>query len=142
VQRSLRLLVDRATYRRLLFFLTAIPLGAVWATFLFAGWFLIVLLAITPLVIPLLIGLGAMVRLFAAGEVALANRLLRARLEPFAPPPRTTGFWARALAVVRNRRLWKAQAYFLLRFFVGAPLAVGLFSVLGSSLWMIGLPIY
>jgi signal transduction histidine kinase len=142
VRRIVQPLADRATYQGLLFLLTAIPLGAVWATFLLAGWILIVVFAITPLVIPLLIGLGAMVRLFGAAEVALANRLLRTRLEPSGPRPRTAGFWARVVAVVRDPRLWKAQAYLLLRFLIGAPLAVGLFSVLGSSLWMIGLPIY
>jgi signal transduction histidine kinase len=142
VRRIVQPLIDRATYPRLLFLLTAIPLGALWATFLLSAWLLIVVFAITPLVIPLLIGLGAMVRLFAAGEVALANGLLGARLDRSAPSPRTGGFWARAFGVLRNRRLWKAQAYLLLRFLVGAPLAVALFSVLGSALFMIGLPIY
>jgi signal transduction histidine kinase len=142
VHRSVQPLVDRATYQRLLFLLAAIPLGAVWVTFLLAGWILIVVFAITPLVIPLLIGLGAIVGLFAATEVALANRLLGARLEPSGPRPRTAGFWARVVAVVRDRRLWKAQAYLLLRFLVGVPLAVALLSVLASSLRMIGLPIY
>jgi hypothetical protein len=51
---------DRDTYRGLLFLSTALPLGTLWLAASTAGWVLAVTLAITPLGVLVVIGLGVL----------------------------------------------------------------------------------
>ena len=80
----------------LVYLIAGVPLGAVGAAVLFAGWLVVGLLAITPLVVPALVGFRA-----AAGGVAwleawLANALLGTSLEPPTLRVPGGGFWRRA----------------------------------------------
>ncbi len=61
-----RTLADPATYRRLVYLVSALVLGPVWFTALVTVWSLCIGLAITPFVIPVLIVLAFMTRGFAA----------------------------------------------------------------------------
>jgi signal transduction histidine kinase len=140
-RRPLRAFTDPGTYKALLFFLTAVPLGALGATLIFAGTLVTGLLAITPLVVPALIAFGALVRLLARAEGSLAAGLLGARISP-RPRPEARGFWSRGSAVLTDGGFWKAQAYFLLRFLVGWPTALVQLVLFGCALSFIFAPIY
>ena len=87
-----RMLTDERTYRRVLFLLSAIPLGPAWFVALVTVWSLCLGFMITPVVIPLLIGLALMTRALAAIEAPLARALLDADITtPPVLPPRTGG---------------------------------------------------
>src|SRR5215471_19971028 len=75
-------LVQARTYRALLFVAAGIPVAAVVLAVLIAGWTSIVVLAITPLVVPLLLGYRGVVGLLARGDAALGRRLLGAEAGP------------------------------------------------------------
>jgi signal transduction histidine kinase len=139
MQRHARALTDPATYRRLLFLLTALPLGHVWFVALVTAWSLCLGLAITPLVIPLLLGLALMVRGFAYVEAALARALLSRELATPAPPRWGGRFWAYFRAML-GAQFWRPQAYLLLRWFPGVPIAAVLLTLLAAALGLIFAP--
>jgi signal transduction histidine kinase len=113
------------TYRTFLFLLAGIVLGAVSLALLLGGWAIAVVVSFTPLVVPVLIGIGAITRMLAAAERALAKELLGIEVEPPARP-RAVGFWGRGWAVLTDRAMWKEQAYLVLRFFIGVVALVPL----------------
>jgi signal transduction histidine kinase len=134
-----RTVVAPATYRRLLYLLSAIPLGLVWFVALVTLWSLSLSLLITPFGIPLLIGLAFMTRGFAAVEAEIARSLLDVDTRPPSRDPSRTGFWA------WFRRLfgggfWRAQGYLLLRWFLGFPVGIAVFSLIAAALSMIFAP--
>jgi signal transduction histidine kinase len=99
--------------RTLVYLVAGIPLGAVGAAVLFAGWLVVGLLAITPLVVPALVGFRAAAGAVAWLEARLANRLIGTTLEPPALKVPGGGFWRRAEGVVRDGAFWRQQAYLL-----------------------------
>jgi signal transduction histidine kinase len=136
-----RTATDPATYRRLAYLLSALPLGTVWFTALITVWSLCLGLAITPLVIPLLFGLAYMTRGFAALEAEIARSLLGVNARaPGAPAP-VRGFWAR-LRSLFGPGFWRAQGYLMLRWFVGFPVAVAVVAGLGVVVGLISAPIW
>jgi signal transduction histidine kinase len=139
--RPFRAFADPGTYKALLFFLTAVPFGALGVTVILAGMLVTGLLAITPLVVPVLIGFGALVRLLARAEDGLASGLLGAGIPP-RPRPAARGFWSRGSAVLSDGGFWKAQAYLLLRFLVGWPTTIVQLVVFGYALAFVTAPIY
>jgi signal transduction histidine kinase len=129
------------TYLRFLYGVSALPLGIVTMVVLFAGWGLTVGLAITPLVVPLFIGLWFVVRQLAQTEAYLVRQLLEADVS--LPSQRTEGgFWRRLGHAFTDGAFWKQQAYLLLRVGLGWPLAILQLSLVVSGLWFLGLPIY
>ena len=127
--------------RTLLFLLAAIPLGAVGASILLAGWLMILLLAITPLVVPALIGFRAAVGGVAWVEAQLANALLGTRIRP-----RVTsggrGYWRRGLAVLEARPFGTQQAYLLQRYVLGGSLAIAELTILAAGAGAVAFPLY
>jgi len=107
---------------------------------LLAGWIAAAVFLITPLVVPVLIGLRAGVGLLARVEEELARRLLGLDVPPSPLTSHGTGYWGRGKAVVTDTAFWREQLFLLLRTFAGWPLAVGLVSWVGGSLWVLGLP--
>jgi signal transduction histidine kinase len=136
-----RTLADGWTYRRLGYLLSAVPLGQVWFAALVTGWSLCLGLAITPFVIPLLMGLSLMTRGIATVEAALAASLLGVRVHVTEPTPSKPGFWARFRSMFRSD-FWRAQAYLLLRWAVGLTLGVALLALLASAAGMIFAPLW
>jgi signal transduction histidine kinase len=135
-----RQLFQAQTYRTLLFLLAAVPIGAVMLGLLIAGWTSIGVLAITPLVVPVLLGYRGAIGLLARADAALARSLLGVE----ADPPITSGgqgFWRRGWAALSDARFWKQQAYLALRMTVGFAIAVGEVSLIGASFWWIAHPI-
>jgi signal transduction histidine kinase len=136
-----RPLVQAQTYRALLFVVTGIPIAAVVFGLLVAGWTSIVVLAITPLVVPLLIGYRGAVGLLARADAALARSLLGAVADPPASSP-GRGFWGRAKAVLLDPAFWRQQGYLLLRMTLGFALGIGELSLIAAAFGWITFPIY
>src|SRR4051794_10403568 len=141
VETARRTLADGSTYRRLGYLLSALPLGQVWVAALITGWSLCLGLAITPFVIPLLMGLSLMTRGIATVEAALASSLLGVDVHMTEPKPSKPGFWARFRSMFRSH-FWRAQAFLLLRWVAGLTLGAGLLAVLVSALGMIFAPLW
>jgi signal transduction histidine kinase len=132
-----------ATYRSLLFLGSALVTGSVAFVLLLTGWLLVAgTVFLTPLVVPVLVGFRAAVGALARGESWLARDLLGADARGGNVNAGGKGFWGRAQAVLTDLGFWREQAYLTLRTFVGWPVAILVLSLLGSSLWFIGLPIY
>ena len=88
-------------------------LGAAAFALLIAGWTATLVLAITPLVVPLLIGLRIGVGSLAAAEASLARNLLGVDVRPRISTP-GVGFWSRGFNVLKDRAFWKQQAHLLM----------------------------
>ena len=128
---------QRATYRALVFSVAELVLGVAGFTLLVAGWPITLVCAITPLVIPLLIGLRAAVGLLARAEASVARDLLGARARtPIMSGGR--GFWDRGAAVLRDPAFWKQQVHLLLAW----PIALVPLTVLSFALQMISVPVW
>jgi signal transduction histidine kinase len=126
--------------RTLLFVLAAIPVGAAALAVLVAGWTLGVCLAITPLVLPVLVGFRAAVGGVAWLDAELANALLGTRLRPSLAPPPRRGFWGRCAAVLEDAELWRQQVYLLLRCVLGWALAVLELTLLAAGVLALATP--
>ena len=124
------------TYRALLFYIGGVVLGGVGLAVLIAGWCLTAVFCITPLVVPLLIGLRGAVGFLARAEAGLA-RLVGVRTNP---PARATGigFWSRGAAVLRDSAFWNQQAYI----FISGPIALIQLCLLSWAIELIALPFY
>jgi signal transduction histidine kinase len=136
-----RPLAQARTYRALLFVAAGIPVAAVVLAVLVAGWTSIVVLAITPLVVPLLLGYRGVVGLLARADARLARSLLGSEV---GPPVSSVGrgFWGRAKAVFLDPSFWRQQAYLLLRMTLGFAVAVGELSLIGGAVSWVTLPIW
>ena len=113
MNRLLRPFVDPQTYRAVAFYVAQLVLGVVGFTLLVAGWPITLVFCITPLVVPLLIGLRIGVGLLAQAQAGLARALLGVAVQT----PATTegpGFWSRGFNVLRDPMFWKQQAHLLL----------------------------
>ena len=128
------------TYRSLLFLVMAVPMAAVALGLFIAGWVTTAVLAITPLVIPLLVGLRGATGLLARGDAVLAKSLLGVDVEP----PISSGgrwFWGKGKAVLVDPSFWKQQAYLAIRMVGGFAVAVGIVALIGGALQAIAYPI-
>jgi signal transduction histidine kinase len=129
--------VNAQTYRTLLYYVATLGLGVVGFTLVVAGWPITLALAITPLVVPLLIGLGAAIAALAQAEAYLARDLLGTATRP-SSPARGSGFWGRGLSVLKDRAFWKQQVHLLISW----PIALIPLSVLSFALQLITVPIW
>jgi signal transduction histidine kinase len=125
------------TYRALLFYVVELGLGLAGFTLLVAGWPVTLVFAITPLIVPLLIGLRGGVGLLARAEAAVARDLLGTRTRTPVMSP-AAGFWNRGFAVIRDPAFWKQQAHLLLAW----PMALVPLALLYWALELITLPIW
>jgi signal transduction histidine kinase len=130
------------TARTLLYLLSAIPLGAAGLAVLIAGWVVVPVLAITPLVVPALVAYRAAVGGLARVEGALANALLGTATAPPGRSPGPRGFWRQAANVLGDAAFWRQQVFLLLRFAVGGTLAIAEVSLIAGGLGYVTLPIW
>jgi signal transduction histidine kinase len=130
------------TLRTLLFLLTAVPVGAAALGVLIAGWVLVACLAITPLVVPALVGFRAAVGGIAWFDARVANELLETSVRPSVVSPGPRGFFRRALNVLGDRAFWRQQTYLAIRLSLGFGVAVAEWSLLATSLGFVSLPIW
>jgi signal transduction histidine kinase len=127
--RVLRPFWSGETYRAFLYQLAVVVLGSVALAFLCVGWGFAVCLAITPLVVPILIGFRLGVGALAGAEAGLARELLGMDVRPTVSSE-GVGFWGRGFAVLKDSAFWRQQAYLLVAWLVGvvalAPFSVGI----------------
>jgi hypothetical protein len=116
--------------------------GAVALAVLIAGWTVVAVLAITPLVVPALMGLRAAIGGVARFDAGLANALLGTATRPDVTSPGPTGFWRRAGNVLGDEAFWRQQSYLLLRLSAGFVVGVFECALLAASLGLIALPIW
>ena len=96
-------------------------------------------LVITPFVIPVLIALAFMTRGFAAVEAELARSLLAVDARAPAARPARPGFWG-WLRGQFGGGFWRAQAFLLIRWFAGFPVAVALLTALSVGAGLLFAP--
>jgi signal transduction histidine kinase len=125
------------TYRALLFYVAQLALGLIGFTLLVAGWPITLVFAITPLVVPLLVGLRLAVGGLARAEASIARDLIGARTRTPVSSP-ASGFWYRGLAVLRDPAFWKQQVHLVLAW----PIALVPLAVLSFALQLISLPVW
>jgi signal transduction histidine kinase len=136
IRRLLHPVADADTYRAFLFYAGELVLAVAAFCFLLTGWVVTVCFAITPLVIPLLIGLRYGVWLLAAGEAALARNLLRQEVR--AAYPTGSGVWDRSFGALKDGAFWKQQAHLLVYFPLGLVLLclfTWTFELLTAPVW-------
>jgi signal transduction histidine kinase len=113
------------TYRALLYYLVGLALGSLAFAVLLGGWIATLVLAITPLVFPLLFGLRWAVGQLSRLQGMAVNALLGADVSPSTRTTRGASFWTRALNVLRDTAFWKQQAHLLLSWPLSlVPLAI------------------
>lgn len=127
--------------RTLLYLVTAVPMGAVGAAVLLAGWIVCSVLALTPLVVPALAAFRIAVMGLGRVEAWLARTLLGATVHPARRGPHRGGYWRRATDVLSDEGFWRAQSFLLLRYLLGGALAIVELSLLGAGLAAIAEPI-
>lgn len=135
-----RPLFEARTYRELLFVAAGIPVAAVAFAVVIGGWTAVALLAITPLVVPVLIGYRGAIGMLARADAKLARSLLE--VDEVAQPISSGGhgFWGRAKAVLVDELFWRQQAYGVLRMVVGFALAVAELSLIAAGVSWITFP--
>jgi signal transduction histidine kinase len=131
-----------ARLRTLVFLLAAVPVGALALAVLIAGWVSVTVLAITPLVIPALVGFRAAIGWTARIDGEIANRLLGTSVRPPVRSPGPAGFWRSGLNVLSDGGFWRQQAYLFVRLTLGFAVAVAEWSLLAVSLGALTLPIW
>ena len=128
--------------RALLYVVTAVPMGAVGAAVLLAGWIASAVLAITPLIVPVLAGFRYVVGMLARVEAWLARTLIGASAEPAARERYRGGYWRHAGDVLSDAAFWRRQSFLLLRYVLGGAMAIGELALLAFALAAIAEPIY
>jgi signal transduction histidine kinase len=124
-------------YRALLFYLAELVLGVIGFALLIVGWTLTLVLSITPLVVPVLIGFRAAVGGLAQAEAFLARSLIGASAHPRASS-NGFGFWSRGFSVLRDASFWKQQAHL----FLSWPIALIPVALLGWGGQLLSVPIW
>src|SRR3954454_16119177 len=124
-----------------LFLLSGLPAAAAWFALLLAGWLTAALLAITPLVVPVLLALRWATRTLAAGEAAVARELLEVDARVPAIAAGLPGYANRIRSVLADAAFWRQQAYGALRMTAGFATGIVAASAVAWSLLLISLPI-
>ncbi len=128
--------------RALTYLITAVPLGTLGAAVVLVGWTLTPLVAITPAVVPVLIGFRAAIGWVARADASLARSLLGVQVSPRTRTPSRRGFWGQGLDIVSDGEFAKQQVFSLFRFAFGGVLAIAEVSLIGAALGAIAMPLY
>jgi signal transduction histidine kinase len=134
---ALRPFASADTYKALLFYLADLVLGVVGFTLVLAAWPTTLSLAITPLVVPLLIGFGIAVAALARAEAYLAGALLGTEVRS-APAAKGGGFWGRGFSVLKSSAFWKQQLHLLISW----PIALVPLCLLSVAVQLLTVPIW
>jgi len=127
--------------RTLAFLAAALPFAVVAGALLIAGWIVVPLVAITPLIVPALIALRVAVGALARVDAGLANRLLGTHVRPPVREPAASGFWPRAASVLRDQSFWTQQLYLLQRTLLGGAIAIAELTLIAASLGALAMPV-
>jgi signal transduction histidine kinase len=125
------------TYRALLYQLGLVVLGSVGLCLLIVGWCFSLCFAITPLVVPILVGFRLGVGGLSAAGAGLARGLIGTSVHP-PLDSKAEGFWARGFSVLQDGAFWRQQAHFLAGWII-AVVALAPFSL---GIQMLAVPFY
>jgi signal transduction histidine kinase len=126
----------------LLYLTSALVMGALGLALVFSGWLICLLLVITPLVVPALIGFQAAVAYVAGAEAWLARGLVGASAQPAVPALATgRGYWRRGWDAARDPAFYRQQIFMVGRWLVGSTIAIVEWSLIAIGLFGITLPI-
>jgi signal transduction histidine kinase len=128
---------DPDSYRALALLLVQLALGIAALVVIPVFWGLSLLVAITPLVVPLLIAFRAAVGGLSQAAAKVA-RLVGAEADPPVLSESSGGFWGRGKSVLSDRAFWRQQAYLL----AGLPIAVIPLMVLSVAVQVVTVPIW
>jgi signal transduction histidine kinase len=134
-------LVERRTYRRLGYLLTAVPVGVLWFSLLVCGWLAAGLSSVTPLFVPVLLGLRAASSGAARLEAGLARRLLEVEVEAVRPSMGRPGYWGRIGGILGDPALWREQVFLVLRTLLGGAFAIGAVAWISGAVEFILTPV-
>ncbi len=134
-------LFERRTYRELLFLAGGIPLAGLWLGLLLAGWISAGVLAVTPLLVPVLIGFRGLTWAGARLEAALAGSLLGVEVQPPPLQAGTAGYWGRIRGILGEAAFWRQQVYLVLRMLLGFGMGIGAVVAPVASLGLIAMPV-
>jgi signal transduction histidine kinase len=125
----------------LLYLFAGAGLGIGAGVVLLCGWIAVGLLAVTPLLVPMLIAFRAAVGGLAWLEARLANALLGTDVAPplLARPVR--GYWSRGAAVAGDGAFWRQQAFLLQGLILRGGIAIAELTILAAGLGGIAEPI-
>ena len=134
-------LLERRTYRELLFLAGGLPLAGLWLGLMLAGWISAGVLAVTPLLVPVLIGFRGLTWAGARLEASLASSLLGVEVQP--PPLRAgaAGYWGRIRGILGEAAFWRQQTYLLLRMTLGFGTGLAAVVAPAVSLGLVATPI-
>jgi signal transduction histidine kinase len=127
--------------RVLLYLLAGLPLGAVDGAVLLAGWIVVPLVSITPLVVPALLAFRAATGGLAWLEARLANALLAADADPPLRSP-GRGFWGSAAGVGADAAFWRQQVFLLQAFVLRGAVAIAELTLLAAAAGTAAVPLY
>jgi signal transduction histidine kinase len=111
------------------------------AAVLLAGWIVVPLVAITPLVVPALIAFRAATGGLAWLEARLAKTLLEADVEPPLRSP-GRGFWGSAAGVGMDGAFWRQQVFLLQAFALRGAVAIVELALLAAAVGTAAVPLY
>jgi signal transduction histidine kinase len=128
--------------RTLVFLGIAVVVGGIGLAVLIAGWTLVAVLAITPLVIPALVAFRIAVGGATRLDGELANGLLGTSVKPPVTSPGPGGFWRAGWNVLTDGVFWRQHTYLMIRLSLGFVLAVAEWALVAASLGLVTLPIW
>ncbi|WP_255194443.1 sensor domain-containing protein [Natronobeatus ordinarius] len=136
-----RIVVDRQTYKNLLYLLLAFPLGFAYAMMLGFGLAFGAILSLVVIGFAILIGTVVGSRLLARLERWLANALLGLELRAADDirSPTSAGPWATIGRYLEAPSTWQGLGFLLLKFWVGFA-ALMVLLLLGTSLSLLTAP--
>jgi signal transduction histidine kinase len=135
-----RPLVERRTYRDLLFLLSGTALAGVWLALLVAGYVAACVLAVTPLLVPVLIAFRVLVWSGARVETALARELLDVDVGVGALRAGGRGYFGRIRGILGDGAFWREQVYLFVRMTLGFATGVAAAAATAGSLAMVAMP--
>ena len=124
------------------FLISGLAAAAAWFGLLLAGWLTALLLAVTPLVVPVLVAFRWATRGLALGEAGLARGLLGAEVSVGRAAVTEKGYLARIRGILSDREFWRQQSYGVVRMLGGFAAGIVAAGAVASSLYLVGLPIY
>ncbi|MES1248412.1 MAG: sensor domain-containing protein, partial [Actinomycetota bacterium] len=131
----------RRLFNELTYLVYGLVASAAWFGLLLAGWLAVALLAVTPLVVPVLVAFRWATRGFTLGEAAVARELLGADVAVPPARPMERGYVGRIRSTFNDADFWRQQAYGVIRMLGGFGAGVAAVSAVGSSLYLVALPI-
>ena len=140
----LGVVVEKQSYRNVLYLLLAFPLGVIYFTLLTAGIAVGIGLVVVLIGIPILLAVVVCARPVAEFERQLANALLTVTIPrpTDAVAPQGSGLWPVLRSYLGASSTWKGLAFLYLKFWIGLLSFVLVVTTATVTLALIGAPLH